>query len=142
MKYFRLTFTTTLALLFITLQLVGAITWSWFWVLSPLILTVALNWMWGKYYAWLGTNSPLDKSEVSVMLNAVNALALIFIALKLTNVIAWSWWLVLLPVWTPLALLVLLLIPFAIAIGFGPTTMEEVRLKMKQLESESRESRE
>ena len=29
------------------------------------------------------------------------ALTLIFIVLKLTNVIAWSWWWVLSPIWSP-----------------------------------------
>lgn len=30
-------------------------------------------------------------------------LCIVFIVLKLTNVIAWSWWLVLAPMWIPLA---------------------------------------
>jgi hypothetical protein len=37
-------------------------------------------------------------------------LALLFIALKLTGVIAWSWWWVLAPVWIPMALVSLLLV--------------------------------
>ncbi len=32
-----------------------------------------------------------------------STLTLIFIVLKLTEVIAWSWWWVLAPVWVPLA---------------------------------------
>lgn len=31
-------FLTILMLIFITLKLVGAITWSWFWVLSPWVI--------------------------------------------------------------------------------------------------------
>mgnify|MGYP003398215424 FL=1 len=32
-------------------------------------------------------------------------LAILFIALKLTGHIAWSWWWVLAPIWTPVALI-------------------------------------
>lgn len=42
------------------------------------------------------------------------ALALLFIGLRLTNHIDWSWWLVLLPIWGPLAVAAVL-----IAIGNG-----------------------
>ena len=31
-------------------------------------------------------------------------LCIVFIVLKLTNVIAWSWWWVLAPIWAPLAI--------------------------------------
>jgi hypothetical protein len=44
-------------------------------------------------------------------------LALIFIALKLTNYIDWSWWWVLSPLWIPLAIvgvIVVLLLFFAL----------------------------
>lgn len=34
------------------------------------------------------------------------ALALIFITLKLTNVISWSWWWVLAPIWIPTAFVI------------------------------------
>ena len=37
-------------------------------------------------------------------------LTLIFIVLKLVDVIAWSWWLVLLPMWGPLLIVVILII--------------------------------
>ncbi len=33
-------------------------------------------------------------------------LAILFIALKLTGVISWSWWWVLCPLWGPLAILI------------------------------------
>lgn len=39
-----------------------------------------------------------------------SALTLLFIGLKLTNYIIWSWWLVLSPIWIPLA---------AVLIGFA-----------------------
>ena len=31
-----------LTLIFITLKLIGVITWSWFWVLSPMIFSFAI----------------------------------------------------------------------------------------------------
>ncbi len=34
---------TLLTIAFIILKLCGVITWSWFWVLSPLIFTIALT---------------------------------------------------------------------------------------------------
>lgn len=36
-------------------------------------------------------------------------LAIVFITLKLTGVIAWSWWWVLAPLWAPIALVLLIL---------------------------------
>ena len=41
-------------------------------------------------------------------------LALIFITLKLLGVIAWSWWLVLAPIWGPFAFLIVLFIVLVI----------------------------
>lgn len=41
-------------------------------------------------------------------------LAILFIALKLTNVITWSWWLVTLPLWGGLALFIVVLIVIGI----------------------------
>ena len=37
------------------------------------------------------------------------ALAIVFITLKLVDVIDWSWWWVLSPIWIPIALLVVVL---------------------------------
>lgn len=46
------------------------------------------------------------------------ALTLIFIVLKLTNVIAWSWWWVLSPIWIPggigVAAVLIMLIGYAV----------------------------
>ena len=43
-------------------------------------------------------------------------LGLIFIVLKLTSVISWSWWLVLAPLYVPfIVVIILVLIGFAIA---------------------------
>ena len=38
------------------------------------------------------------------------ALTILFVALKLCNVISWSWWWVLAPLWIPFALIVILLV--------------------------------
>ena len=46
-------------------------------------------------------------------------LAIVFIVLKLTNVIAWSWLWVLSPLWIPFAIGFILLIAFLLAICFG-----------------------
>lgn len=35
-------FVSILALIFITLKLVGTITWSWWWVLSPIWIPIAI----------------------------------------------------------------------------------------------------
>jgi hypothetical protein len=47
----------------------------------------------------------------------MSALALIFIALKLTNVITWSWWVVLLPIYVNIVIFLSLIILFAIVGG-------------------------
>lgn len=39
-------------------------------------------------------------------------LAIVFITLKLTNYIDWSWWWVLAPLWVPFVLVILFLIVF------------------------------
>lgn len=45
-------------------------------------------------------------------------LAIVFIVLKLTKVITWSWWWVLCPIWGPVAfVLVVLIISFIIKLG-------------------------
>ena len=41
-------------------------------------------------------------------------LGLLFIGLKLGGVITWPWWLVLLPIWVPLAVLLVLLVIAAV----------------------------
>lgn len=55
----------------------------------------------------------------------LSILALIFITLKLTSLIAWSWWLVLLPIYGPVALLAGVLITVTVfgvcILGFSDT---------------------
>lgn len=44
-------------------------------------------------------------------------LTIVFITLKLTNVIAWSWWWVLLPLWGPVAFMLSLGVLVLIGLG-------------------------
>lgn len=49
-----------------------------------------------------------DKSKISIQLGGFPTLLTIaFIVLKLCNVITWSWWWVLSPIWIPIAIVVL-----------------------------------
>jgi hypothetical protein len=49
------------------------------------------------------------KGSRSYGIGFLNLLALLFIALKLTNHIDWSWWWILSPLWIPLALAIALI---------------------------------
>tara|TARA_R110001632_G_scaffold42451_1_gene107440 strand:- start:4384 stop:4560 length:177 start_codon:yes stop_codon:yes gene_type:complete len=42
------------------------------------------------------------------------SLLIVFITLKLTNIILWSWWLVFIPLWGPGALILTIYLPLAI----------------------------
>ena len=53
---------------------------------------------------------------VSGGINFFEALGLAFIVLKLCGVIDWSWWWVLAPIWMPIALVLGIIIIFAIII--------------------------
>ncbi len=47
-------------------------------------------------------------------------LTIVFITLKLTGYIAWSWWWVLAPIWAPLALVLTIAVLFVgLAFAFG-----------------------
>ncbi|MDO5036940.1 MAG: hypothetical protein Q4E37_01400 [Tissierellia bacterium] len=58
-----------------------------------------------------------EKSEFTGGVGLLEALALIFIALKLTGHINWSWVWVLAPIWIPIAILGIIII-FAYVIKF------------------------
>ena len=58
-----------------------------------------------------------NKSTSSSGIGFFGLLAILFIALKLTGVIAWSWWWVLAPIWIPFVIVVLVLIVLGIAIA-------------------------
>jgi len=60
----------------------------------------------------------MDNKTVSVEVTPVAALLLVlFVALKLTGVIAWSWWWVLAPLWIPVAISFLVIV-IAVPISF------------------------
>jgi hypothetical protein len=60
-----------------------------------------------------------ESKSVSVNFPFLGILTLIFITLKLTGHIAWSWWWVLSPLWIPLAIALLIATIAGIAIAFG-----------------------
>ncbi|GEB79771.1 hypothetical protein DDE01_11860 [Desulfovibrio desulfuricans] len=57
----------------------------------------------------------MSNSKQSGGIGFCGALAILFIALKLTDKIDWSWWWVLSPVWVPFALCVVAVL----AVAFG-----------------------
>lgn len=53
----------------------------------------------------------------------LNLLFLVFLVLKLTNVITWSWWWVTAPLWMPIAVVIgCLVVAFVVAIIIAGTT--------------------
>lgn len=59
-----------------------------------------------------------DSKSSTDGISFLGLLTIVFITLKLTKVIAWSWWWVLCPLWGPLALvLIVLFIGFILAIS-------------------------
>lgn len=55
-----------------------------------------------------------NSSQGSTGTSLCTLLAVLFVGLKLTNYIAWSWWWVTAPIWIPLALVLLIMIGAAI----------------------------
>ncbi len=63
----------------------------------------------------------MSEQKVTVSVPGIgfaSLLAIVFITLKLTSVIAWSWWWVLSPLWIPAAFVVLI---FALVVGMAMT---------------------
>lgn len=54
-----------------------------------------------------------------MQIGAINALTLIFVTLKLTGVIDWSWWWVLAPTWMSLAAFILILVGCCVVAVFA-----------------------
>jgi hypothetical protein len=52
----------------------------------------------------------MSKERISVSFSGTSLLSVAFIVLKLCNVIDWSWWWVLAPIWIPIVLVIILLI--------------------------------
>lgn len=51
-------------------------------------------------------------------IGAGTLLAIVFTVLKLTHVIAWSWWWVLSPLWIPVALILVILLAVIVPVAF------------------------
>jgi hypothetical protein len=51
-----------------------------------------------------------DTKNIVVTFPFLSLLGLMFIAFKLTGVVGWSWWYVLMPFWVPIASILLILI--------------------------------
>lgn len=52
----------------------------------------------------------MDKKNNSSGIGFTSLLTIVFITLKLTNVINWSWWWVLSPIWISIALVIIALV--------------------------------
>lgn len=59
----------------------------------------------------------MDKTvNISLGGSFLSMLAILFIALKLLNVINWSWWWVLAPIWIPIAVVLAVLLVIVIVL--------------------------
>jgi membrane protein YdbS with pleckstrin-like domain len=52
----------------------------------------------------------MKKASIKVGSPATVVLTIVFVILKLTGVITWSWWFVLAPLWVPVALFLLVVL--------------------------------
>ena len=58
-----------------------------------------------------------ESNNSSGGVGVVGLLGVVFVVLKLTGVISWSWWYVTMPFWGGLALLAVILIVIGVALG-------------------------
>jgi len=56
-----------------------------------------------------------DDRSSSGGLGFMSVLAIVFITLKLCGVIDWAWWLVLAPIWGPVAIVLVFIVGFLVA---------------------------
>lgn len=68
-----------------------------------------------------------NNTEVSGGISFMGLLAIVFITLKLCNVITWSWWLVTLPLWGGLAMFLLVCIAVIIAYCMGKLIFKRIK---------------
>ncbi len=61
----------------------------------------------------------MSSKQVTVNFGGVNLLTILFVALKLTHYIDWSWWWVLAPTWLPFGVLLGFLVAMGIVVGVG-----------------------
>lgn len=58
-------------------------------------------------------------TKVSINFPVLSILGLIFVTLKLTNYITWSWWWVLAPFWLPIVIVLIIAIIMGIGIAIN-----------------------
>ena len=61
-----------------------------------------------------------------------SSLLTVLLVLKLTNVIGWSWWVVLLPLWLPLAIALPFVLYFFVSAGTGRLSESMVRWRIRR----------
>lgn len=68
------------------------------------------------YISTKGGENMKETKEINVTNNLgfCELLTIVFIILKLTNVIAWSWWWVLAPIWIPVVILLVFVMLVAV----------------------------
>jgi len=70
----------------------------------------------------------MGDKRVGLKINILELLLLLFVGLKLTGHITWSWWWVLAPMWIPIAIASMLVIIFFIAGG----TLNEIKRRVER----------
>ena len=67
------------------------------------------------------------KTSTNGSIGFLGALTILFIALKLTHVIDWSWWWVLAPIWIPIVVVLGIIAIVAIVVLFVKFIINELR---------------
>lgn len=70
-------------------------------------------------------NQNNDGAKASGGIGFCGLLSIAFIVLRLTNVIDWSWWWVLAPLWIPIALAVVIVIAYVVITYIIDSTKEK-----------------
>ncbi len=60
-----------------------------------------------------------ERTSASGGIGFIGLLVIVFIVLRLCNVIAWSWWWVLAPLWIPVAIAIICIIDIIIVAAIG-----------------------
>ena len=106
---------------FVTLRLTGAIDWSWWWVVAAAVLSAAVGFAFQLREEVVSRRPQATGKRPTTRLYGAAILLIMFVALKLTGAIDWSWVWVLAPLWGSLAL-TLLYIVGSIIVGIALTS--------------------
>lgn len=71
-----------------------------------------------------------NKTEVSGGTGFLGLLTVLFVGLKLTGFIDWSWWWVTAPIWAPITVLIIFLVIFLV--GYGVVELFHFIMKHKK----------